>query len=232
MIHLTDRLCTLAATLALLLCAAPASAQVYTPKKPRRQFVSVSTEWLNTQPLHFLEHPLQDLVGRDVAAAQFESYDYRTRDEQILIDVLEFKHHGRGAGVTVYPFGLSVGPALALRASVEDLPVIRIAFSGPGAPPAYALTGAHAYDVGAALFVADRSPGWGLGSHAFLGGGMGRVKSDSSSGDRVFAEGGGGLSSGPIGVELSVKFGWNHLTQPVEHRFFTVPVTLRGTLTF
>jgi hypothetical protein len=134
--------------------------------------------------------------------------------------------------VTVYPFGLRVGPALALRASVEDLPGIRIAFSGAGAPPNYALSDAHAYDLGAALYVADHSPGWGLGSHAFVGGGMGRIRSDLSDGERVFGEAGGGLTSGPIGVDLSVKFGWNHLTSPVEHRFLTVPITLRGTLTF
>jgi hypothetical protein len=222
----------LIASLVLALCASTASAQGYKPGKPRRQFVTISTEWLNTQPLHFLEHPLQDLVGRDVAAAQFQNYDYHTRDEQILIDVVEFKRKGRGAGVTLYPFGLSVGPALALRASVEDLPAIRIAFTGAGAPPDYSLSGARAYDFGAALYVADHSPGWGLGSHAFVGGGMGRIRSDGGDGDRIFAEGGGGLTSGPLGVDLSVKFGWNRLSTPVEHRFFTVPITLRGTLTF
>lgn len=25
---------------------------------------------------------------------------------------------------------------------------------------------------------------------------------------------------------------WNHLTEPVDHRFMTVPVTVRGTLSF
>jgi hypothetical protein len=222
----------LIASLVLALGASTASAQGYKPKKPRRQFITISTEWLNTQPLHFLEHPLQDLVGRDVAEAQFQDYDYHTRDEQILIDVLEFRHKGRGRGVTLYPFGLSVGPALALRASVEDLPVIRIAFAGAGAPPNYSLSGARAYDFGAALYVADHAPGWGLGSHAFVGGGMGRIRSDGGDGDRIFAEGGGGLTSGPLGVDLSLKFGWNRLSAPVAHRFFTVPITLRGTLTF
>ncbi len=211
---------------------APASAQTYSTRKPRRQFITVSYDRLYTQPLHFAEHPLQDLVGADVAAAQFETYDYRTRDGAILIDVLEFKRRGRGAGITLYPFGLSVGSALALRASVEDLPDIRIAFSGPGAPPQYGLTSARAYDLSAALFVADRSAGWGLGSHAFVGGGVGRIKSEIREGDRLFAEGGGGFNSGPIGVELSVKFAWNHLADPVDHRFLTVPITLRGTLTF
>lgn len=217
---------------AVVVSTAPASAQTYSAQKPRRQFITVSVDRLYTQPLHFAEHPLQDLVGADVAVAQFEAYDYRTRDGAILIDVLEFTRRGRGAGITLYPFGLSVGPALALRASVEDLPDIRIAFSGPGAPPRYELTSARAYDVSAALFVADRSAGWGLGSHAFVGGGVGRIRSESRDGDRYFAEGGGGFNSGPIGVELAVKFAWNHLTEPVDHRFLTVPITLRGTLTF
>jgi hypothetical protein len=218
--------------IALLAGAWPASAQVYSAQKPRRQFITVSYDWLYTQPLHFIEHPVEDLVGKEVAAAQFAAYDYQTRDGSILIDVLEFKRRGNGAGITVYPFGLSVGAALALRGSLEDLPDIRIAFVGAGAPPTYVLTGARAYDVSAAIFVADRSSGWGLGSHAFVGGGIGRIKSDTNDGDRIFAEGGGGLNSGPIGVELSIKFAWNHLAEPVDHHFITVPITLRGTVSF
>jgi hypothetical protein len=209
-----------------------AEAQTYAPQKPRRQFVSVSTDWLNTQPLHFLEHPLQDLVGRPVAAAQFQNYEYRTRDEAIEIDVEEFSRQGRGAGITIFPMGISVGPALAVRLSREDLPTIRIGFAGNGAPPNYTLQSAHAYDLGASLFVADHAPGWGLGSHAFVGGGLGRIRSELSEGHRYFAEGGGGVSSGPLGVELVVKFAWNHLSEPVEHHFFTVPITVRATLTF
>jgi hypothetical protein len=226
------RLVIVLSALAVLAGAWPASSQTYTVQKPRRQFITVSYDWLYTQPLHFGEHPVEDLVGQEVAAAQFEAFDYRTRDGTILIDVLEFKRRGHGAGVTVYPFGLSVGAALGLRASFEDLPIIRIAFDGAGAPPPYALTGARAYDVSAAIFVADRSNGWGLGSHAFVGGGIGRIKSDSHGGDRIFAEGGGGLNSGPVGVELSIKFAWNHLTEPVDHHFITVPITVRGTLSF
>lgn len=217
---------------AALLSASAVAAQTYPGRKPRRHFVSISTDWLNTQPLHFLEHPLEDLVGRDVAAAQFEDYEYRTRDEAILIDVLEFRRRGRGKGITIYPLGLSVGPTLGLRGSIEDLPTIRIAFDGAGAPPDYALTGGRAYDIGAAVYVADRSPGWGLGSHAFVGGGAGRITSDLSDGKRYFAEGGGGLTSGPLGVELAIKFALNHLSGPVDHKFLTVPITVRGTLTF
>jgi hypothetical protein len=212
--------------------AALVEAQTYTPKKPRRQFITVSTDWLNTQPLHFVEHPLQDLVGRAVATAQFQDYEYRTRDEAIRIDVQEFSRRGRGAGITVYPLGVSVGPAFAVRLSREDLPTIRIAFDGIGAPANYTLQSARAYDLGASVYVADHSPGWGLGSHAFVGGGVGRIRSELSDGDRYFAEGGGGLSSGPLGVELALKFAWNHLNEPVDHHFLTVPITIRATLTF
>ena len=111
-------------------------------------------------------------------------YEYRTRDEAIQIDVLEFNRSGRGASITVYPLGLSVGPALGLRVSREDLPTIRIAFNGSGAPPNYTLQSARAYDFGASLFVADHSSGWGLGSHAFVGGGIGRIRSELSDGNR------------------------------------------------
>lgn len=210
----------------------PAAAQVYTPEKPRRHFITVSYDWINTQPLHFAEHPLEDLTGTDVASAQLQEHDYETRDGSILIDVLEFRRRSRGASVTLYPFGSSVGATLALRGTFETLPVIRIAFQGPGAPADYALTGARAFDIGAGIHVADRSSGWGLGSHAFVGGGVGRIRSDLGDGGRFYAESGGGLSAGPIGVELGVKFAWNNLSEPVEHRFLTIPITLRGTVTF
>ena len=223
---------TIAAVLAACLCGTTAWAQTYSVPKARRHFVTFSYDFLYTQPLHFADHPLEDLVGRDVASAQFERFDYRTRDEAILIDVLEFKRRSRGAGITLYPFGMNVGPALAIRGSYEDLPITRIAFEGTGAPPAYSFTGGRAYDLGFGVYISDRSPGWGLGSHAFVLGGIGRIRGDQRDGDRYFAEGGGGLSSGPIGVELSVKFAWNLFTEPVKHRFLTVPVTVRGTLTF
>lgn len=214
------------------LCAGPAAAQTYDEPKPRRQFVTVSIDWLNTEPLHFASEPLEDLVGRDVAAAQREAYDYRTRDELILIDVLEFRRRNRAMTVAVYPLGLSTGATLGIRGSIEQLPTIRVAFDGEGAPGDYALTGARAYDVGAGLYIADRSSGWGLGSQAFVVGGLGRIRADQRDGTRLFAEGGGGLSVGPLGVQLAVKFAWNTLTEPVEHRFLTIPITLRGTLSF
>jgi len=234
MFHTTvSRSLATVAVLALVAFTTPAAAQDYAPAKPRRQFVTVSLDWLNTEPLHFKSHPLEDLVGREVAAAQNEDYDYRTRDEQMVIDVREFRKRNRAATLAIYPLGLATGTTLGLRGSIEQVPTIRIHFEGQGAPADYALTGARAYDVGAGLYISDRSAGWGLGSQAFVLGGVGRIRADGGrEGTRTFAEGGGGLSVGPFGVQLAVKFAWNRISDPVEHRFLTVPITLRGTLSF
>ena len=219
--------------LALLLApAAPATAQTYAAASARRHFITISYDWHYTQPLHFADHPLGDLLRADVASAQFESYEYRTRDEATLIDVVEFSRRHQGATVTVYPFGMSTGATLALRGVIEPLPVIRLSFAGAAPFSTYTLTNARAFDAGAGVYVADRSPGWGLGSHAFVIGGIGRIRSDLGDGRRYFAEGGGGLSAGPLGVDLSVKFAWNRLLEPLEHRFVTIPITVRGTVTF
>ena len=218
--------------IAVLATAAPAAAQNYPVQKPRRQFFTISYDWMNTEPLHFAEHPLEDLTGRPVASTQNESYEYRTRDEEIQIDVTRFRKRNRGVSGTVYPLGLTSGTALGVRVSIEELPEIRVDFAGAGAPPPYSLTGARAYDAGAGLFVADRSAGWGLGSQAFIVAGVGRIRADGRSGSRMFAEGGGGLLVGPLGVQLAVRFAWNKLEEPVTHRFLTVPVTVRGTLSF
>jgi hypothetical protein len=223
----------LSGTIALLgMMSSRVDAQTYSANKARRHFVSVSIDWLYTQPLHFSDHPLSDLMGTEVTAAQFEAFDYTTRDGETLIDVLEFKRRTRGGGITVYPLGLSSGATFGIRGSVEGLPTIRLTFDGPSAIDSYELTDAKAYDVGVGLWAADRSVGWGLGSHAFVDGGIGSIHSDLGNGSRFFVEGGGGLTSGPIGIELSVKFAWNTLNEPAKHYFVTVPITLRGTLTF
>lgn len=212
--------------------AAPAAAQNSAPDRPRRQFITVSVDWMHTEALHFASHPLEDLLGREVASAQGEAYEYRTRDEQIQVDVIEFRKRNRGVSVAVYPLGLSAGATLGIRGSIEDMPSIRLDFQGSEAPADYEFLDARAYDVGAGVYVADRSPGWGLGSQAFVIAGVGRIRGGNRDGSRLFAEGGGGLSVGPLGVQLAVKFAWNTLEDPVDHKFLTIPVTLRGTLSF
>jgi hypothetical protein len=218
--------------LAAIAVAPPASAQDYSPPRPRKHFVTVGLDWLYTQPLHFAGHPLEDLTGTEVASTQFQQYEYQTRDGATRIDVIEFSRRQQGATVSLYPLGLSTGPALTLRGSVEQLPRIQIGFDGPSPIAHYELTDGRAFDASVGVTVADRSPGWGLGSHAFVVGGVGRITSGLGDGRRIFAEGGGGLGVGPFGIELGVKFAWNTLSEPVEHKFLTIPITLRGTLTF
>lgn len=222
----------LAATILALAVVTPAGAQTYSAPKPRKQFVTFSIDWMTTEPLHFSEHPLEDLVGRPVASTQNQEFEYQTRDEQIQIDVLEFRKRNRGLSLAVYPVGLASGTTFGIRGSIEQVPTIRIDFEGSGAPPDYSLTGAVAYDIGGGVFIADRSAGWGLGSQAFIVGGIGRIRSDVQSGTRTFAEGGGGLIVGPFGVQLAVKFAWNRFEDPVEHTFLTIPITVRGTISF
>lgn len=219
------------AILVFLFWPGAAGAQTYTPPKAHRQFVTFSYNWLYTLPLHFAEHPVEDLLGTPVGSAE-EPYDYRTRDGNTLVDVLEFKRPGQGLGLTVYPLGLSSGATLGIRGTIENVPDIRISFEGPGSLDSYALTNALAYDLGVGVYVADRSAGWGLGSYAFALGGIGKITSDLGNGRRYFAEGGGGVQTGPIGFEISAKFGWNRLQDPVEHRFLTVPINMRATVSF
>ena len=220
------------AALALCLAAPPLSAQTSEAPKPRRHFITVSLDSIYTEPLHFADHPLSDLLGKDVASTQGQEYEYRTRDEATLVNVVEFSRRQQAIGVTLYPLGMNTGPALMLRGSYEPLPNIQLEFTGPAPFSRYALIDAHSFDTAAGVIIADRSPGWGLGSHAFVTGGIGKISSDLGDGRRVFAEGGGGLSVGPFGVELGVKFAWNTLDQPVRHKFLTIPISLRGTLTF
>jgi hypothetical protein len=222
--------------LALLLAPATARTQSQEPKPPpsvRRQWVTVSLDWLRTQPLHFGDHPVEDLVGRDVGEAQRQAYDYESRDGLTRVDVIEFRRRGSGYGLTVYPLGMATGATLGVRVSAEDIPRIELRIDGPALVSSYLLEDARALDVSVGVYVADRAPGWGLGSYAFVAGGLGRIRSDLfGSGPRYFAEGGGGLSSGPIGVVLAVKIAWNQLDAPVSHSFFTLPVVLRGQVSF
>jgi hypothetical protein len=222
------RLCAgVAAVVALAPATAAAQGSV------RRQWISVSYDWLSTQPLHFKEHPVEDLVGRPVEDAQRQPYDYISEDGRTTVDTIEFRRRGHGAGLTVYPLGFATGMTLGIRVSYETLPRIEVAIAGPARVPGYVLEDARAVDLSIGLFVADRAPGWGLGSHAFIAGGFGRVRSDSfGRGQRYFGEGGGGINVGPIGVQLAVKIARNSLDEPIEHSFMTVPITLRGTVSF
>jgi hypothetical protein len=51
-------------------------------------------------------------------------------------------------------------------------------------------------------------------------------------GKRYWGEGGGGVMSGPFGVDISVKFTVNRFSTPVTHTIYMIPIIVRGTLTF
>ena len=227
---------SLAGAALLLASVSDASAQTYRQFKPkaRKQWFAVSTDWLNMMPMHLKEAPFEQLVGRELGTSQLKDWDFATRDDGGLtqVDVTEYRRRSRGFGLAVYPFGSSSGPSLMLKAAHENLPTVRARFTGPSNVDSYELLDAKALDLGVGVIVADRSPGWGLGSHAYVLGGVGRMDANLGNGTRIFAEGGGGLSIGPVGVEIGVKFARNKLKNPVDHMFYTVPVTLRATIGF
>lgn len=216
-----------------LACASPAAAQSgYQARKARKHFISFTYDWASVHGYGFATHPLGDLLGQPVSEVHLQSFQYQTADGQTQVAVQEFGQRAQGFGVTLYPFGSNDGATLALRGSIDQIPDIRLAFDGPAPAPTYALTNARAYDAAIGVDVADRSPGWGLGSHAFLLGGAGRATSDQTGGTRYFAEGGGGLCVGPFGVDIDFKFVVNRFTDPVAHQVFNIPISVRGTLTF
>lgn len=220
----------------LMASVSTASAQGSRQFKPksRTQWFAISTDWLNMMPLHLKEAPFEQLVGRELGTSQLKDWDFETREDGGLtqVDVTEYRRRSRGFGLALYPFGSSSGPSLLLKAAHEQLPTVRARFTGPSNVNSYELLDAKAWDAGVGVIVADRSPGWGLGSHAYVLGGAGRLDSNLGKGTRIFAEGGGGLSVGPIGVEIGVKFARNKLKAPIDHMFYTVPLTLRATIGF
>ena len=214
--------------------AAPerAAAQTYREPKARRHFISVSYERQYVQPYGFASHPLAELLGQDVNEVHLETFQYRTEDGATLVNVLEYGKRAAAIGATVYPFGASTGATLAIRGSIETLPAIRVSFTGPAPMPAYILTGGRAMDLGVGIDMSDRAPGWGIGAHAFVLGGIGRAHTDQLDGRRYFVEGGGGITSGPVGVDIAFKYSINRFDLPVPHNVHMIPISVRGTLTF
>lgn len=214
--------------------SAPAAEQApaYRAAKARKHFVSVSFERQFVQPFGFDKHPLAELLGQPVDEVHLETFQYRTRDQLTTVNVLEYGKRATAIGATVYPFGSSVGATLAIRGSIDTVPPIRVAFNGPAPSATYQLTNGRAMDVGVGIDMSDRAPGWGLGAHAFVIGGIGRLDTDQLDGRRYFVEGGGGVMSGPIGVDVSFKYTINRFPTPVTHSVHMIPISVRGTLTF
>jgi hypothetical protein len=236
LIQTLPALCLIAALaqdpLALSRVEGPPQQPSYQAPKARRHFISLTFDTQFLQPYSFNKHPLEDLLGQPVDEVHLETFQYRTRDGKTLVNVLEYGKRASGIGATVYPFGSSVGATLAVRGSIESVPPIRVAFTGPAPSPTYELTNGRATDVGIGIDMSDRSAGWGLGAHAFVMGGIGKITTDQLDGSRYFGEGGGGITSGPFGVDISLKFSVNKFDTPVPHRIYLIPISVRGTLTF
>ena len=211
---------------------APVQAPAYRAAQARKHFISVSFERQFVQPYGFGKHPLAELLGQPVDEVQLENFQYRTRDQLTTVNVLEYGKRATAIGATVYPFGSSVGATLAIRGSIDSVVPIRVAFNGPAPSPTYELTNGRAMDIGAGIDMSDRAPGWGLGAHAFVIGGIGRIDTDQLDGRRYFVEGGGGVMSGPFGVDISFKYTINRFTTPVTHSVHMIPISVRGTVTF
>ena len=216
---------------AAALAAPPAQTQPYEAAKPRRHFVSFTYERQYIQPYDF-RNTLSDLLGQPIDEAPLEGVQYRTRDRLVTATVVEYGKRGDAIGATIYPLGASAGATLALRGSISSLPDIRVEFTGPAPFPSFELTDGRAFDFGAGLEMSDRAAGWGLGAHAFVIGGLGRIEALERDGRRYFVEGGGGVTSGPFGVDIAFKYTVNRFSEPVEHSIHQIPISVRGTLTF
>ncbi len=221
-----------ASALCFVAALSAAQAPAYQGAKPRRHFISLTYERQYVQPFNFRKHPLEDLFGQPIDEVHLENFQYLTRDQQTQITVNGYGKRADAIGVTIYPFGSSVGPTLALNGSISSVPDIIVSFAGPAPAPNYALTNGRAFDLGAGIDMSDRSAGWGIGAHAFVLGGLGHVHTDQLDGRRYFAEGGGGVSSGPFGVDISFKYVVNQFSAPVTHSVHMIPISIRGSLTF
>jgi hypothetical protein len=218
--------------LAASLTARAPQAQPYHAQKARRHFITMYAERQFVQGTGFDKHPLEELLGQEVDEVHLQSYQYSTKDNQTLITVNDFGRRAAAVGVTVYPFGSSEGPTLAVRGSLESIPDVRVSFSGPAPSPTYEQTGGRALDVGAGIDMSDRAPGWALGTHAYVIGGVGRAITDQTNGRRYFIEGGGGVMFGALGLDIAFKYVTNTFTVPLDHSIRTIPISLRATLTF
>ena len=187
--------------------------------KARRHFISVSFETQFVQPYGFAKHPLEELLGQPVDEVHLEIVPVPHRAiRQTLVNVLEYGKRATGDRRD----GLSVrlerrARRSPIRGSIETMP------DDPGRAspdrrrrPTYELTNGRATDLGVGIDMSDRvarlGPRRARLHHRAASAGFRPI---SSTARRYFVEGGGGVTSGPFGVDVSVKFTVNRFTTPV-----------------
>ena len=85
------------------------------------------------------------------------------------------------------------------------------------------------FSVGVIVSVASAVGVW---EHISSSSGIRQTERGTRSGDRYLGEAGAGLNVGPLGFQVAVKIAYNKLSDPRAHSFYTVPISLRGTLSF
>lgn len=199
----------------------------------QRQFVTLTIDWRSTQPINFKKYPLEQLVKVPLEW-NYELGGYHSNDQSISITDAKLDGRKLGIGAMVYPFGLKKeGTTLAIRGNYEALPNIGFLIKSPEGQEWYHLKNAQAYDLGiGAISAGGNSDGWGLGSYAFIVIGVGYINEPRGNGSSYFAEAGGRIAAGPLGVEMFFGVRNNKLPNPRPHSFFTVPIGLRAAVTF
>jgi hypothetical protein len=200
--------------------------------EPRKQWVTITLDWAYSRPLHFKERPLEQLAGVELGESRQAEPEFRSEDGLTTVDIFELSRPVHGWSVSAYPLGAGNGPSLMVRYAYETLPVTRFEIRNPSGSELYLLRDGSSKDFGVGVIVSDRQRGWGLGAHSFFLAGFGRLSGERGSGDRYFGEAGAGINVGPLGFQFAVKLAYNKLADPRTHRFFTVPIALRGTLSF
>ncbi len=207
-------------------------AQATDPIQPRKQWVTFTLDWAYSQPVHFKERPLEELAGVELGETRQAAPEYRSADGLTTVDVFELNRPIHGWSIAAYPFGAGNGPSLMVRYAYETLPVTRFEIRNPGGSELYLLRDGHAKDFSIGVMISDRQRGWGLGAHSYFVGGFGRLSGERGPGDRYLVEAGAGINVGPVGAQFAVKLAYNKLEDPRAHSFYTVPISLRGTLSF
>lgn len=198
----------------------------------RRQFMTLTVDWMNVYPLHFKKYPLEQLAEVPLDW-DYQRGGYHSGDRSISITNTKFEHRNRGVGIMVYPFGLKEGTTLAVRANYETLPTISFVINSPEGQERYDLKKGQVYNLGIGAISGGRSGGWGLGAYSFIIVGKGWINEPRGNGRRYFVEAGGRVTTGPLGIEIFFGVANNKLFNPRPHSFFTVvPFGLRAMVTF